>query len=57
MMSCLSPIIVNRTKAGRYIQDVVPCGRCPGCIAARQNDYVLRFFWQVNPQSLFGLLH
>jgi hypothetical protein len=43
-MSCLSPIIVNRNKAGRYFQDVVPCGRCPGCIAARQNDYVLRFY-------------
>ena len=37
-------MIVNRSKAGRFTQDVIPCGRCPGCIAARQNDYILRFY-------------
>lgn len=49
---CLSPIAIrnrskyfNRTSFHKYVIDV-PCGKCAECVAASQNEYYLRTYYE-----------
>lgn len=53
---CLNPISLNKKIAGKFVQKIVPCGKCAECLRARQSGFFVRsYLEQERSTSLYFL--